>query len=88
MKKILSIDGGGIKGVFPATILKIIEENILKENENIYEYFDIITGTSTGAIIALGLGLGISADKILELYEKMEMQYLKEIKVFQNVLNQ
>lgn len=66
-KRILTIDGGGIKGVFPASFLASIEEKI---QGNIAEYFDLIVGTSTGGIIALGLGLGFSAKEILEFYEK------------------
>lgn len=63
--KILSIDGGGIKGIFPAQYLAYIE----KETGNkIHEYFDLITGTSTGGIIALALSIGISAQKIADIY--------------------
>ncbi|MFC0298456.1 CBASS cGAMP-activated phospholipase [Geobacillus jurassicus] len=63
--RILSIDGGGMKGVFPATYLAHIERNVSKP---IHEYFDLIAGTSTGGIIALGLASNIPAEKILELY--------------------
>ncbi|WP_285905106.1 CBASS cGAMP-activated phospholipase [Pseudodesulfovibrio pelocollis] len=66
MRKILSIDGGGIKGVFPAAYLAEIEEKL---GEPIVDYFDLIAGTSTGGIIALGLGLGFSPREILALYE-------------------
>ncbi|MDP2846802.1 MAG: CBASS cGAMP-activated phospholipase [Humidesulfovibrio sp.] len=66
MRKILAIDGGGIKGVFPAAFLSTLED---KTNGNIWEYFDLIAGTSTGGIIALALGLGFSAREILSLYE-------------------
>ena len=65
MKRILTIDGGGIKGVFPASFLATIEDTIEDNNEN---YFDLIVGTSTGGIIALGLGL--SAKEILTFYEE------------------
>ncbi len=65
MYKILSIDGGGIKGIAPASFLATIEENTKK---NLTDYFDLIVGTSTGGIIALGLGLGFSAREILSLY--------------------
>ncbi len=68
IKKILSIDGGGIKGVFPASFLADIEESTSK---NISEYFDLIVGTSTGGIIALGLGMGMSARDILKFYENL-----------------
>lgn len=63
--RILSIDGGGMKGVFPAKYLTDIEEQVSKP---IHQYFDLIAGTSTGGIIALGLSIGIPAKEILELY--------------------
>ena len=66
-KRILSVDGGGIKGVFPASFLATIEDSI---GDNIANYFDLIVGTSTGGIIALGLGLGLSAKEILAFYEE------------------
>lgn len=64
--KILSIDGGGIRGLFPAQYLANIEES---KGKKINEIFDLIVGTSTGGIIALGLSLGIPASKIADLYE-------------------
>ena len=67
MKRILTIDGGGIKGVFPASFLAAVEDSI---GENIANYFDLIVGTSTGGIIALGFGLGLSAKEILAFYEE------------------
>jgi hypothetical protein len=50
--RILSIDGGGIRGIIPALILAQIEKQTEKP---IYKLFDVIAGTSTGAILALGL---------------------------------
>ena len=67
MKRILTIDGGGVNGVFPASFLATVEDSI---GENIANYFDLIVGTSTGGIIALGLGLGLSAKEVLTFYEK------------------
>ena len=66
-RRILSIDGGGIRGVFPAAILTKLEEGLEKP---IGSYFDLIAGTSTGGILAIGLALGLRASTILELYEK------------------
>lgn len=69
--KILSIDGGGIKGVFPALFLANIEDELAKRTDGktkIYQHFDLITGTSTGGIIALALALGIPAREIYDLY--------------------
>ncbi|WP_102272448.1 CBASS cGAMP-activated phospholipase [Cytobacillus massiliigabonensis] len=64
--KILSIDGGGIKGLYSAVILADFEEQYGK----LSNYFDLICGTSTGGIIALALSAGIPAKEIVKLYEK------------------
>lgn len=79
MKKILSIDGGGIKGVFPASFLASIEKTL---GEPVASYFDLIVGTSTGGIIALGLGLGLSAEEILSFYEKHGPEIFKGNRFF------
>jgi uncharacterized protein len=65
--RILSIDGGGMKGILPAVYLKRIEQQL---GSPIHEFFDMICGTSTGGIIALGLAAGISASDISDLYLK------------------
>jgi Patatin-like phospholipase len=67
MKKILSINGGGIKGSFAVSFLASLED-LLKRP--IVDYFDLIVGTSTGGIIALGLGLGISSKDLLSFYQE------------------
>ena len=66
-KRILAIDGGGIKGAFAASFLASVEDSI---EDDIANYFDLIVGTSTGGIIALGLGLGLSAKEVLAFYEE------------------
>lgn len=72
--KILAIDGGGIRGVFAAQILKRIREefNITFCNE-----FDIITGTSTGSIIAAGLAIDYPIEKIVDLYKTEGLRIFK-----------
>lgn len=65
--RILSIDGGGICGIFPAVFLAELEKRYLG-NASIAKYFDLITGTSTGGIIALGLASGLSAEDLSEIY--------------------
>ncbi len=65
--RILSIDGGGICGILPASVLAELERRYLNE-QSIASYFDLIAGTSTGGIIALGLSLGIPAKAIRDLY--------------------
>lgn len=71
---ILSIDGGGIRGVIPAVVLAAIERGC--EEVPICELFDVIAGTSTGGILALGLscpgkggGPRFRASDLLEMYE-------------------
>lgn len=66
MKRILTIDGGGIKGTQPAAFLAALEEDL---DRPIGEYFDLIAGTSTGGIIAIGLAMGLTAKELLKLYE-------------------
>lgn len=65
--KLLSIDGGGIRGLLPAMVLAEIEKRYLN-GQSIGRHFDMITGTSTGGIIALGLGRGLSAQEIAAFY--------------------
>lgn len=71
-KKILSLDGGGIRGALTLGYLKKIE-TILREKENdphllLCDYFDLIGGTSTGSIIAAALATGMSVDQIKQMY--------------------
>ena len=74
--RVLSIDGGGIRGVIPATVLAEIET---RTQARIAELFDLIAGTSTGGVIALGLVKPSSDDEtrpqfaaseLVDLYEK------------------
>jgi len=67
MFRILCLDGGGIKGVFTAAALSRIEEQTQKK---IIDYFDLICGTSTGGILAIGLGMGLSANELLAFYRE------------------
>lgn len=66
-RRILCIDGGGILGVFPAAVLAELEQHL---DQPIGSYFDLIAGTSTGGILAIGLSLGLPASELLDLYEK------------------
>ncbi|MFJ9324230.1 CBASS cGAMP-activated phospholipase [Streptomyces globisporus] len=63
--QILALDGGGFRGMFSAAVLARLEEDL---GVRIADHFDLIAGTSTGGIIALGLGLGLSPQQILEFY--------------------
>ena len=65
--RILSIDGGGIRGVYPAHILRCIEERL---KINLFDTFDMIAGTSTGSIIAAGLATGMKPADVIAMYKK------------------
>ena len=65
--RILSIDGGGIRGIFPAAFLSGLEQRYLG-GSSVTQYFDLIAGTSTGGIIALGLAAGLRATEMSDLY--------------------
>jgi uncharacterized protein len=62
-RTLLSIDGGGMRGVIPLMILVHLEE---RTGKPAYELFDMVAGTSTGAVIAAGMGMGLTAQEMLE----------------------
>lgn len=68
-KRILALDGGGLRGVLTLGMLREVER-ILRERAGgdpgfrLSDYFDLIAGTSTGAIIAAALSLGMSVDEV------------------------
>jgi uncharacterized protein len=65
--RILSIDGGGIRGIFPAAFLAGLERQYLG-GASVAGYFDLIAGTSTGGIVALGLAAGLTGADLADLY--------------------
>lgn len=86
--KILSIDGGGIRGLIPAVVLSKLERLTGQPTAHL---FDLVAGTSTGGILALGLSRPgpdgrplYSADKMAELYEK-EGRYIFESSLWRKI---
>lgn len=65
--RILALDGGGLRGIFGANLLAAVEG---KSGKSISDYFDLITGTSTGAILGVGIAMGIPAKQVAALYEE------------------
>jgi patatin-like phospholipase/acyl hydrolase len=66
--QILSLDGGGLRGIFSAGVLAHLEDDL---GVRVIDHFDLIAGTSTGGIIALGLGLGMTPRQIVEFYVRL-----------------
>ncbi|HAB40022.1 MAG TPA: patatin [Rhodobacteraceae bacterium] len=64
---ILAIDGGGIRGIFPAYILQCLQERIGVEAN---KAFNMFAGTSTGAIIAAGIACGKAPSEMVSLYQQ------------------
>ncbi len=86
MVKILSIDGGGAKGLYAAAVLDQLEN---KFGASISEKVDIISGTSIGGIIALGLACGKRPAEIMEFFDihgpnifKPHNKLIKSIRIF------
>lgn len=72
-RKLLALDGGGIRGLITIEILAELESALriqfrLDESFVLADYFDYIAGTSTGAIIATCLALGMKVEKIRDFY--------------------
>ena len=65
--KILSLDGGGIRGIYTASLLDHCAQTFCG-GEPLARYFDMIAGTSTGGIVALGLGLEFCTGDIVSFY--------------------
>lgn len=72
--RILSLDGGGSKGFYSLGVLKEIESFV---DRPLCEHFDLVFGTSTGAIIAALIALGYRVDDIHELYKEFVPTIMK-----------
>lgn len=87
--RILSIDGGGIRGIIPATVLNYMEQQLQEKSDNpdarLADYFDLIAGTSTGGILTCAYltpqdksaGRPMTAKEALDLYLKRGDQIFK-----------
>lgn len=63
--QILAISGGGYRGLFSAAVLAALEAR-LPVGKGLVDYFDLLTGTSVGGLLAIGLAGGIRASKLQE----------------------
>ncbi len=80
--RILSLDGGGIRGVITAVWLSRLEDYLSAHNpdKKLGDYFDLIAGTSTGSILACGIARGIPARDIVELYRRKGERVFPSVK--------
>lgn len=78
----MAIDGGGVRGVLPASFLATVEAQI---DSKVVDYFDLIVGTSTGGIIALGLGAGLSGADIRDFYLERGPRIFRGNRLLRNV---
>jgi predicted acylesterase/phospholipase RssA len=79
MRRILSLDGGGIRGIIPAVLLARLERETGRPTR---ETFDFVAGTSTGAVLAAGIAAGIPADELARLYEQRVAEVFRHVPVF------
>jgi hypothetical protein len=92
-KRILALDGGGIRGVLTLGMLREIETLLRARfggdpDFRLADYFDLIGGTSTGAIIAAGLAIGMSVDEIHGHYLNLGNAVFKRSLLRQGILRQ
>ncbi|MHC2624998.1 patatin-like phospholipase/acyl hydrolase [Bradyrhizobium huanghuaihaiense] len=73
--KILSLSGGGVRGIFQAVFLREMASQL---GVPLREQFDLIAGTSTGAIIALGIALDVPLGDVVDLFENHGAQIFPE----------
>ena len=79
-KRILAIDGGGLRGIFSLAILKKMEDMFKSKYGDRFRmahYFDLMAGTSTGSVISASLALGMTVDEVTAQYEKLGHEVFK-----------
>ncbi len=77
-RRILAIDGGGIRGLIPAAVLASLERST---GTPVAQHFDFLAGTSTGAILAAAAGAGFSGERLQSLYRTRGPELFRRIPV-------
>ncbi|MBF0556537.1 MAG: patatin-like phospholipase family protein, partial [Nitrospirae bacterium] len=84
-KRILSLDGGGVRGIITLNFLEKIEhilgQRYKRDDFRLCDYFDLIGGTSTGALIAALLSIGKSVGEIKDKYLNLGWKIFKKRQV-------
>lgn len=74
MRRILTIDGGGVRGIIPAVALAALERQTGRLTRDV---FDFVAGTSTGAVLAAGLSAGVPAERLVRVYVERSPQLFR-----------
>lgn len=81
-KRLLAIDGGGIRGIIPLTLLADLERRTGRPTR---DQFDFLAGTSSGAVTVAGLTAGISASRLVTLYEERARRLFRQVPIMSTV---
>ena len=89
-RKMLAIDGGGIRGLLTLGLLQSVEEKLSKASGRgvdfrLCDYFDYISGTSTGAIIAAGLARGMSCEDLIGFYRNFGVEIFEKTSILKRL---
>lgn len=68
MFRVLAIDGGGVRGIYPAHILDLLSAQV--PGRALAGVFDLVIGTSTGAMVAAAVACGLPLQRVVALYEE------------------
>ncbi|MBA2634809.1 MAG: patatin-like phospholipase family protein [Chloroflexi bacterium] len=82
MRRILTIDGGGVRGIIPALLLAELERDTGTPTR---KAFDMVAGTSTGAVLAAGIAAGIPAAELVRLYAERAPEVFRSIPLLSGV---
>jgi predicted acylesterase/phospholipase RssA len=77
-RRILTIDGGGVRGVIPAVALAALEGAL---KGRVRDHFDFVAGTSTGALIAAAVAAGVPAERIVAMYVERAPQLFRKVPI-------
>jgi predicted acylesterase/phospholipase RssA len=78
MRRILTIDGGGVRGIIPAALLAALEQSTRRPTR---DHFDFVAGTSTGAVLAAGIAAGIPARQLVDRYAERSDEVFRRVPV-------
>jgi uncharacterized protein len=79
--RILTIDGGGIRGIIAAAWLKLLEDELKDRNQTLVGSFDLVCGTSTGSIVAAAVATGMDMGSVVSLFKNSGPKIFQKSKI-------